>query len=65
MKAKSGKGNKLIHSDSVLIPESILQSFLGVGKSDLTLEVSQLANENGWMARFTQDRLWLFERKHF
>ena len=57
--------DELTQSDSVLIPESTLQSFLGVSSTDLSLEVSQLANENGWMARFTQDRLWLFERKHF
>jgi len=49
--------------DSVLIPESTLQSFLGVGSTDAGLEVSQLANENGRKAMRTPDHRWLFERK--
>jgi hypothetical protein len=49
--------------DPVLIPENILQSLLGVSGPDLTLETSQLANENGWVATPTPDHQWLFERK--
>jgi hypothetical protein len=55
--------DELVQSDSVLIPESTLQSFLGVSSTDLSLEVSQLANENGWTATRTPDAHWLFERK--
>jgi len=54
---------ELTQSDSVLIPESTLQSFLGVSTSDISLEVSHLANENGWTATRTPDADWLFERK--
>ena len=55
--------DELIHSDSVLIPESTLQSFLRASSTDLSLEASQIANENGWIATRTPDRHWLFERK--
>ena len=54
---------ELVHSDSVLVPESTLQSFLEASSADLGLEAYLLANENGWTARFTPDRHWLFERK--
>ena len=54
---------ELTQSDSVLIPESTLQSFLGASSTDLSLEASQLANENGWTATRTPDSHWLFERK--
>jgi len=60
MEANSGSRDQ---SDSVLIPENILQSLLGVSGPDLTLETSQLANENGWTAKLTPDGHWLFERK--
>ena len=51
-------------SDSVLIPESILQSLLGVSGPDLSLETSRLADENGWTAKLTPDGHWLFERNN-
>jgi hypothetical protein len=60
MEANSGSWDQ---SDSVLIPESILQSLLGVSGPDLCLETSHLANENGWTAKLTPDGHWLFERK--
>ena len=55
--------DELTQSDPVLIPESTLQSFFGVSSRNLSLEVSQLANENGWTATRTPDSHWLFERK--
>jgi hypothetical protein len=54
---------ELTQSDPVLIPESTLQSFLGVSGTDLSLETSRLAHENGWTATRTPDGHWLFERK--
>jgi len=54
---------ELAKSNSVLIPESTLQSFLGVSSTDLSLEASLLACENGWIAKLTPDGQWLFERK--
>jgi hypothetical protein len=51
-------------TDSVLIPENILQSLLGVSGPELILEASHLANENGWTARLTPEGHWLFERKN-
>jgi hypothetical protein len=56
--------DELTQSDSVLIPESTLQTFLGVSISDIGLEVAQLAKENGWTAKLTTDGNWLFERKN-
>jgi len=49
--------------DSVLIPESTLEAFLGASSTDLSLEASQLANENGWTATRTPDGHWQFERE--
>ena len=51
--------------DSVLIPEDILQSFLGVSGPDLSVETYHVANENGWTASLRPDHHWLFERKVF
>jgi hypothetical protein len=42
-------------SDSVLIPENILLSLLGVSGTELSLETSQLAHENGGIAMPTPD----------
>jgi len=53
---------ELTQSDSVLIPESTLQSFLGANGAELSLEASRLASENGWTAKLTPDGHWLFER---
>jgi len=50
-------------SDSVLIPEDTLQSFLGVSGNDLSVETSQLADENGWTVTHTPDGHWQFVRK--
>jgi hypothetical protein len=55
--------DELTQSESVLIPESTLRSFLGVSSTDLSSEVSYLADENGWIAKLTSDGHWLFERK--
>jgi len=55
--------DELTHSDSVLIPENTLQSFLGVSGADLSVEAYLLANENGWIATHTPDHQWLFERE--
>jgi len=55
--------DELIHSDSVLIPESTLQSFLETSDTDISLEAYLLALENGWTAKNTPDHHWLFERK--
>jgi hypothetical protein len=55
--------DELVHSDSVLIPESTLQTFLGANGTDISLEASDLARENGWIVTSTPDRNWLFERK--
>ena len=49
--------------DSVLIPEDILQSFLGVSGPDLSVETSRIANENGWTVKHTPDGHWQFMRK--
>jgi len=54
---------ELTHSDSVLIPESTLQSFLEASNTDLSLEATLLAYENEWTAKPTTDNHWLFERK--
>jgi len=50
-------------SDSVLIPVDTLQSFLGTNSTDISVEASQLADENGWTAMPAPDGHWLFERK--
>jgi hypothetical protein len=55
--------DELTHSDSVLIPESTLQAFLEASTDDLSLEAYLLATENGWAARLTPDRHWVFEQK--
>jgi len=55
--------DELAHSDSVLIPENTLQSFLGTSSGELGMAASDLANENGWMVRCNPDRHCLFERK--
>lgn len=55
--------DELTQSDSVLIPESTLQSFLQTSITDLSLEAYLLAKENGWTARRTPDCHWLFEQK--
>jgi hypothetical protein len=55
--------DELTQSDSVLIPESTLEAFLGASSTDLSLEASQLANENGWTATRTPDGHWQFERE--
>jgi len=60
MEAHSGSWDQ---PDSILIPESTLQSFWGIGSTDISLEASQLAHENGWAAKLTLDGHWLFERK--
>jgi hypothetical protein len=54
---------ELTQSDSVLIPESTLQSFLEASGPDLGLEAYLLAKENGWTATCTPDCHWLFEQK--
>jgi hypothetical protein len=63
MEANSGRRDDLTQSDSVLIPESTLQAFLGADSTDLSLEATLLANENGWIAKRTADHHWLFKRK--
>ncbi len=55
--------DELVHSDSVLIPENTLQTFLGASGTDISLEASDLARENGWTVTRTPERHWLFERK--
>ncbi len=54
---------ELAHSDSVLIPESTLESFLGHGGANLNELVMRLAEENTWIAKRTEDRNWIFQRK--
>jgi hypothetical protein len=54
---------ELTLSDSVLIPESTLQSLLQTSNTDLSLEAYLLAKENGWTATCTPDCHWLFEQK--
>ena len=56
--------DELTQSDPVLIPESTLQSFLG-HSTDLSLEASRHANENGWAATRTPDQNRQFEGKRF
>ena len=63
MEANSSNRDELTQSDSVLIPESTLQSLLGVSGADLGLEAFRLATENGWTVSLTSDNHWLFERK--
>ena len=41
---------ELTHSDSVLVPESTLQSFRKASSADLSSEATLLAYENGWTA---------------
>jgi hypothetical protein len=60
MKRISGSWDQ---SDSVLIPESTLQTFLGVSGPALSSETLCLAIENGWTAKLTSDGHWLFKRK--
>ncbi len=55
--------DELTQSDSVLIPESTLQAFLETSTTNLSLEATLLAYENGWTTKLTPDGLWLFERK--
>ena len=55
--------DELTQSDSVLIPESTLQAFLEVTETDLSLEATLLAYENGWITKRTTDHHWLYERK--
>ena len=50
-------------SDSVLIPEDTLQSLLGVSGTELSVETSQIADENGWTVLHTPDGHWQFVRK--
>jgi len=50
--------------DSVFIPESTLQTFLGVSGADLRSEAARLANENGWTAKPAPDGRWLLKRKY-
>ena len=56
---------ELSSPDFVLIPESTLQTFLGVSGADLSSETLRLANENGWTAKLAPDGRWLFKRKKF
>jgi len=53
----------LAQPDSALIPESTLEAFLRANTTDLSAEVTLLANENGWTARRLPEQHWLFERK--
>jgi hypothetical protein len=54
--------DELASSDSVLIPEQLLVSFLGEPGVKLDEVVAKLADENGWTARRTEDHHWHFTR---
>ena len=54
--------DELANSDSVLIPEQLLISFLGEAGLKLDEVVAKLAAENGWTARRTEDHHWHFTR---
>ena len=49
--------------DSILVPEEVLKSLLGVSGNDLITETSQVANENGWTVKPTSNGHWVFKRK--
>jgi hypothetical protein len=51
-------------SESILVPEDILKSLLGVSGIDLISETSQVADENGWTVKPASDGYWLFKRKN-
>ena len=55
--------DELFHSQSVLIPEGTMKSFLGFSGAKLNTAATRIADENGWTVKRTPDLFWLFERK--
>ena len=50
-------------SDSILVPEEVLKSLLGVSGVDLMSEAVEVADENGWTVKPASEGYWLFKRK--